>query len=128
VVILLSDGDPTDNYRQGLEDLWSNKWYSHAIRLALPIGKDVNTDMLAEFTGSKEGVLKPVTTAAELRKMLKAVSITSTSFATRSSVDTDDASGPVTKLDTIYDDLQRIQDEPDDGVDASQIVPEEDDW
>ncbi len=26
IVILLTDGEPTDNYKQGLEVLWGNNW------------------------------------------------------------------------------------------------------
>lgn len=138
IVILLSDGDPTDNYKSGLETLWKNKWFKNAMRLALPIGKDINIDVLAEFTGHKEAVLKPITNAAELKKMLKTVSITSTSFASRSSINPDEESGPVSKFDALLEEVHRAEEEPatpeyfpggdDGGVDPNSIGYDDEDW
>ena len=40
VIILLSDGGPTDDYESGLDELKKNKWYRHAIKVAIAIGED----------------------------------------------------------------------------------------
>ena len=62
-VILFSGSNPTGDYGKGLEALLQNVWFRNSTRLALPIGKDVNLDMLAEFAGSKEAVLSPANAA-----------------------------------------------------------------
>jgi hypothetical protein len=93
------------------------------MKLALPIGKDTRPDVLEEFTRNKEAVLKPVSTAADLKRMLKMISITSTSFASRSGV-MPDADGPVTKYDTLLEEVQRAQDEPFDLESGGGIDPE----
>jgi uncharacterized protein YegL len=122
VIILLTDGEPTDDYKKGFDALWKNNWFKHAMKLALPIGRDTELDVLEAFTRVKEAVLKPVTTAAELRKMLKMISITSTSFASRSNIIPDDEDGPVTKYDALLDEVNRAQDE--DGIlDAEGASP-----
>ena len=54
---LLSDGEPTDNYKHGLEKLKQNNWFKKAIKVAVAIGEDANKAVLAEFTGNKEAVL-----------------------------------------------------------------------
>jgi uncharacterized protein YegL len=73
LVIILTDGYPTDNWRKGLSKCMENKWFINARRIALPIGSYVDLDVLNEFTGNKELVLNPATTSAQLRKALKKI-------------------------------------------------------
>ena len=42
VIILLSDGGPTDNYREDLEKIKKNNWFKHAIKIAIAIGNDAD--------------------------------------------------------------------------------------
>ena len=56
-IILLSHGEPTDNYKHNLDKLKQNKWFQAAVKVAIAIGNDANQDVLAEFTGNKEAVL-----------------------------------------------------------------------
>jgi|GEM_PF-3004087 len=58
VIILLSAGKPIDNYSRGLNVLKQNKCYIYAIKIAFAIGKDANKDVLAEFTGDYDLVLR----------------------------------------------------------------------
>ena len=39
VIILLSDGDPTDDWLSALKQLQENKWYQASLRVALAIGE-----------------------------------------------------------------------------------------
>jgi uncharacterized protein YegL len=137
VIIFLTDGEPTDDYKKGLEQLWKNNWFKHALRLAIPIGTDVRLDVLTEFTGNKEAVLKNITSGAALKKMLRLVSIASTSFASKSSVTPDDGSGssePPGKYDALLDEIHSAEEEPltadytpDAGVDPPVVDPD-DEW
>ena len=54
VIVLMSDGQPTDDYQGGLRTLMSLPWAKKAVRLAIAIGKDADTDVLAEFIGNSE--------------------------------------------------------------------------
>jgi uncharacterized protein YegL len=55
-IILMSDGEPTDDYKKRLSELRENKWYKYAIKVAVAIGEDANIDVLKEFTGNIEAV------------------------------------------------------------------------
>ncbi len=83
-VFLLSDGSPTDEYKKYLDELWGNNWFKKAIKVALAIGDDANTDILAEFTGCKETVLS-AHNPEMLRKMIKFVSVTTSQIGSQSS-------------------------------------------
>ena len=72
-IILLSDGEPTDNYELGLEQLKKNNWFKSASKVSFGIGKDYNLDNLVKFTGSKELVIE-VVDVESLKGMIKMVS------------------------------------------------------
>ena len=57
VMILMSDGYPTDNFEKGLEELRKNRWYSAGIKAAVAIGEDADFDILARFTGNPDSVV-----------------------------------------------------------------------
>lgn len=97
-VILLSDGEPTDDYKHGLEKLKENPWFKNGIKVAIAIGDDANQDILAEFTGSKESVLT-VHNKEQLKKLIHYVVVTSSQVASTSSSIGKDA--PATKQDEI---------------------------
>ena len=65
-IVLCSDGQPTDNWRQPLEDLRRHPLASRATRIALGIGDDADTNVLAEFIGNSE---YPVLRADETHKI-----------------------------------------------------------
>lgn len=83
VMFLMSDGYPTDDYKNGLEKLKSNRWYNAGIKIALAIGEDADQNILAEFTGSKEAVVTAYNGAA-LAKLIRFISITSSQIGSKS--------------------------------------------
>lgn len=70
VLVLLSDGQPTDDYKKALEDLKKLPWGKKAVKIAISIGQDADDGVLEEFTGNKELVLQ-ANNAAVLTKMIK---------------------------------------------------------
>ena len=44
VLVLISDGQPTDNFDAGLKDLMSLQWGKKAVRISIAIGEDADTD------------------------------------------------------------------------------------
>jgi uncharacterized protein YegL len=52
VLILVSDGWPTDNFGEGLKKLLAEPWGRKSIRLAISVGRDAERDVLAAFMGS----------------------------------------------------------------------------
>ena len=82
-IFLLSDGEPTDDYKPELEKLKQNNWFRKAIKVAVAIGDDANRDVLGEFTGNKEAVLT-VHTSEALAKMIRFVSVTASQIGSKS--------------------------------------------
>ena len=58
VLVLLSDGQPTDDFAGGLKALMDQPWGKKAVRIAIAIGEDADHDDLQKFIGHPE--LKPL--------------------------------------------------------------------
>lgn len=54
VLVLLSDGQPTDDFDSGLTALMRRPWAKKAVRLAISIGHDADLDILQRFIGHNE--------------------------------------------------------------------------
>ena len=50
-LVLISDGQPTDDFGAGLDALLSEPWGAKAVRLAVAIGRDADLGVLARFIG-----------------------------------------------------------------------------
>jgi uncharacterized protein YegL len=85
-IFLMTDGEPTDDYEKTLEDLKKNNWFRAAIKVAVAIGEEseINDDVLVEFTGTQEAVLRAHTPEA-LMKMIRLVSVTASKIGSQSS-------------------------------------------
>ena len=83
-IFLLSDGEPTDNYKHGLEKLKQNNWFKKAIKVAVAIGEDANKTVLADFTGNVESVIT-VHTPEALKKWIQFVSVRASEIGSKSS-------------------------------------------
>lgn len=51
VVVLLSDGWPTDDFDVALAELFAEPWGRRAVRLAVAIGRDADREALRQFIG-----------------------------------------------------------------------------
>jgi len=58
VLVLISDGLPTDDFAAGLKDLMAQPWGKKAVRISIAIGSDADHDTLQKFIGHNE--LKPL--------------------------------------------------------------------
>jgi uncharacterized protein YegL len=58
VLVLISDGQPTDDFTGGLQALMNEPWGRKAVRIAIAIGEDVDQEVLKRFIGNPE--LKPL--------------------------------------------------------------------
>lgn len=54
VLVMLSDGQPSDDYLGGLETLMHEPWGKKAVRIAVAIGGDADHDVLQKFIGNPE--------------------------------------------------------------------------
>jgi uncharacterized protein YegL len=121
-IFLMSDGEPTDDYKTGLAELQKNNWYKYAIKVAVAIGDDANIDVLKEFTGNIEAVIT-VHTPEALRKMIRFVSVTSSQIGSKSQPM---QNGQIeSKQDAMIDQLKDLQQTD---PDLSQTSTNADDW
>ncbi len=58
VLVLISDGQPTDDFESGLKALMAQPWGKKAVRIAIAIGKDAELNVLQNFIGNLE--IKPL--------------------------------------------------------------------
>ncbi len=58
-LVLVSDGQPTDDFAGGLSALMAQPWGKKAVRLAIAIGGDADLDVLQKFIGNPE--IRPLT-------------------------------------------------------------------
>jgi uncharacterized protein YegL len=58
-IVLVSDGQPTDDFASGLSALMEQPWGQKAVRLAVAIGGDADLDVLQKFIGNPE--IRPLT-------------------------------------------------------------------
>ena len=54
VLVLISDGGPTDDFGSGLKKLMAEPWGQRAVRLAIAVGRKANLDVLSKFIGQPE--------------------------------------------------------------------------
>ena len=123
-IFLMSDGEATDDYNDGIETLKKNNWYKYAIRVALAIGDDAKIEELEKFTGNREAVLTAYTPEA-LKKMIRFVTITSAQIGSKSQPVQSDGQ-IVSKQQNMVDQLNIFQQT--DSVVASATSTNADDW
>lgn len=58
VLVLISDGQPTDDFASGLKALMDQPWGKKAVRISIAIGEDADEEVLQRFIGNSE--LKPL--------------------------------------------------------------------
>lgn len=88
VIILLSDGAPTDDYVTGLRKLKGNNWFKAAIKVAIAIGNDAVTEELVNFAGTPEAVFT-VHNIEALKQIIRLAAVTSSTVGSTSTSSTD---------------------------------------
>ena len=58
VLVLITDGHPTDGFATGLKALMREGWGIKAVRIGIAIGQDADREVLLKFTGNSERVLE----------------------------------------------------------------------
>ena len=58
IIVLLSDGNPTDDFQNNLDMLLKSKWGSKAQKYAISIGEDVDIENLRKFTDEPKNVFE----------------------------------------------------------------------
>jgi uncharacterized protein YegL len=75
VLILISDGQPTDDFAGGLKAVMAQPWGMKAVRIAVAIGEDADLEVLQKFIGTPE--VKPLV-ASNVQDLVKKIKWAST--------------------------------------------------
>ena len=70
IIVLMSDGWPSDTWEPNLNRLLSLPWGEKAIKIAIAIGKDADREILAQFTTDPELVLN-ANNSTDLKNFIK---------------------------------------------------------
>ena len=106
VIFLMTDGYPSDDYKEGLEELSTNSWYKFGLKAALGIGNEANDEMLAEFTGSADTVVHAYS-GNQLAQMIKIVAVTASQIGSKS-MTLSDANESELKAEDVYASKQKM--------------------
>ena len=71
VLVLISDGRPTDDFNAGLKALMEQPWGKKAVRIAIAIGDDADYDVLQKFIGHPEMTPLSAHNPTDLVKFIK---------------------------------------------------------
>lgn len=83
VIIFMTDGEPTDDYKKSLGVIRENKWFARATKIGFALGEGPNKKIIAEVVGSTEAVI--ATADLELfSRLIKFVSTTSSMLCSTS--------------------------------------------
>lgn len=106
VIVLVSDGQPTDSFETGLQDLLSQKWGQKAVKIAIAIGDDANHDVLKRFVNDVERPILQANNASELVNFIRFTSTKVLSAASKGrESDLNKELEEQTKVDTSVDDV-----------------------
>lgn len=122
-LILLSDGEPTDNWQSALKTLKENKWFQSAIKVAIAIGNDANKEVLKQFTNNIEAVIETHNIDA-LKTIIRTVSVTASTIGSQSS-----SVGNKTKQDVVIEAVNQVVEDTEGASSAAAPAPAmDDDW
>jgi len=74
VLVLISDGEPTDDFGAGLSALMNLPWGKKAVRIAIAVGEDANQKILQQFIGISDIQPLQANNADQLVRYIKWVS------------------------------------------------------
>lgn len=83
VIVLITDGHPTDDFDSGLRALMSEEWGKRAIRIGISIGADADPDVLRRFIGNDEVELLNASNPQQLINYIKWASTEVLQYASR---------------------------------------------
>lgn len=93
VILLFSDGGPTDNWEKGLGQIKENNWFKHVIKIAIDIESGADKSVLEAFTGNSEAILD-AKDQNTLKKMIHKVSVRASEFQSHSKQSADELTTP----------------------------------
>lgn len=98
VLVLISDGQPSDDFNGGLKRLLSEKWGDKAVRIAIAIGDDADTEVLKRFINNPEIPPLQANNAEDLVNYIKWASTAVLRTVSAPAAQTNTATGPALQV------------------------------
>lgn len=117
IIIFMTDGEPTDDYRKGLDLIRENKWFKRATKIGFGIG-DANKEVIAEIVNNPEAVIS-TDNLETFGRLIKFVSTTASMMVSASKTNGDDVSGADIVKQAIDNEEDKTQ--IDDFIDCSDL-------
>ena len=115
IMIFMTDGHATDNYKKGLDQIRQNKWFEKGVKIGFAVGEDADANMIAEIVGNEEAVIN--TNDLELfRKLLVFVTVRSSMLQSKPRVDED-----VSGADIVEEAKEIIKEKPAEDIDWDDV-------
>lgn len=83
IIIFMTDGEPTDNWEDPLDNIKNNKWYQNSIRIGFAVGNAANETIISQIVGNSEAVIS-VDNLEQFRANLRAVALKSAMIGSQS--------------------------------------------
>lgn len=119
-IIILSDGEPTDDWEKPLAELKKNNWFKSAIKIAFAVGDDANKQVLAQICGTPEAIVA-IDDPEKIRSYIKFVTAAVSKTGT-----TSQAALGETPQEQVINQIQNIDDDTPFVVDIPNI--DDDQW
>ena len=94
VLVLISDGQPSDDFNSGLKKLLAEKWGQKAVRIAIAIGDDADTEVLKRFINNPEILPLQANNADDLVNYIKWASTAVLQSVSSPTAQTSSSTGP----------------------------------
>ena len=113
-IMILSDGEPTDDWEKPLAMLKQNNWFKNAIKIAFAVGDDANKQVLAEICGTPEAVIS-IYDPEKIRSYIKFVTaaISKTGTTSQASLNETPQERVIKQIQDVDDDQPFVVDIPD---------------
>lgn len=122
-IILLSDGHPTDAWKNALKDLQANKWFQVATKVAIAIGEDADKNVLTEFAEKQDELVITVHNLDALKNVIRLVSCTVSRVGSNST-----SVGDKKKSDEIKEEIDDAVKETSGAENGNHKEPQADEW
>lgn len=101
VLVLITDGVPTDDFKSGLNALMAEPWGKKAVRIAIAIGTEAEEDVLKKFIGNPEIPPLRAQNSEQLVRFIKWASTATVQSASSPSSQTTGADGTPSKTSLV---------------------------
>lgn len=116
VMIFMTDGHATDDYKLALNEISQNKWFARGTKIGFAIGDNPDTEMIANIVGTGEAVIT-TNDLTQFARHLRTVSVTASMLCSTSRTTADAVSGSRIVRDVVN---PTVRDS--DAVDPTDIV------